>query len=470
LLINHSDSGYARAVHAGGRRTARSFVTRSRSAVIGVLVAILVASAIWMVSPLGAGAQSISPVVGIAATPSGQGAWVIDAGGRVVPMGDAVNLGSASGVPAVALAPTPSGAGYWIADANGGVGAFGDAANFGSAAGMGLRAPIIGMAASPTGGGYWLLAADGGIFSYGDSVFHGSTGAMTLAAPIVAMASTASGRGYWLVASDGGIFSFGDAGFFGSTGGLALAAPIVGMAATPTGAGYWLVAGDGGVFAFGDASFAGSAAQSGAGPIVALTRTPNVNGYEVATADGRVLAFSTTPTACPSWVFACASAAGGIAVRGESPIASDLLSRANAERAARGLAPLAYDPVLTNLGNDWARAMASSAGFNHRNLQPVLDSPYFVGYVSLGENIYWGSGAKAASGAAHQAWMQADGHRRNMLNPGFDTVGIGVYCAGDGKLWLSVNFGRVRGSAAPALSNATPPAAPLTQTGAGVTC
>jgi uncharacterized protein YkwD len=438
--------------------------------VIWPLLAVLVTTAIWMVSPLGAGAQSVSAVVGIAATPSGQGAWVIERGGRVVPMGDAANLGSASGVPAVALAPTPSGAGYWIADANGGVAAFGDAGSFGSAAGMGLKAPIIGMAASPTGGGYWLLAADGGIFSFGNSVFHGSTGAMTLAAPIVAMAATASGNGYWLVASDGGIFSFGDAGFFGSTGGMALAAPIVGMAATPSGAGYWLVAGDGGVFAFGDASFAGSAAQSGAGQIVALTRTPNANGYEVATSDGRVLAFSTTPTACPAWVFACASAAGGVAARGESPIASDLLNRANAERAARGIAPLAYDPVLANLGNDWARNMATSAGFVHRDLQPVLTSPYFVGYAGLGENIYWGTGAKATSGAAHQAWMQADGHRRNLLSPGFDSVGIGVYCAADGKLWLSVNFGRVKNSAAPPLSGAIPPAAPLTQTGAGVTC
>jgi uncharacterized protein YkwD len=410
-------------------------------------------------------------VVGIAATPSGQGAWVVDRSGRVIPMGDAANLGSANGVPAVALAPTPSGNGYWIADANGGVSAFGDAPSLGSVAGMGLKAPIIGMAAAPSGGGYWLLAADGGIFSFGSAVFHGSTGAMSLAAPIVAMAATASGNGYWLVASDGGIFSFGDAGFFGSTGGLALAAPIVGMASTPSGNGYWLVAGDGGVFAFGDASFAGSAAQSGAGPIVALTGTPHGSGYEVATGDGRVLAFSTTPTSsCPSWVFACASAAGAVANRGESPIAGDLLARANAERAARGIAPLVNDPVLANLGNDWARTMATQVGFVHRDLNPVIRSPYFVGYVGLGENIYRGTGSLATSGAAHQAWMQADGHRTNLLNPGYDSVGIGVYCAADGQLWLSVNFGRVRTSSAPPLSSAVPPAAPLTQTGAGVTC
>jgi uncharacterized protein YkwD len=436
--------------------------------VIWPLLAVVVTAAIGVASPLGAGAQS-SGIVSIAATPSGQGAWVVDHSGRVIPMGDAANLGSASGVPAVALAPTPSGQGYWIADANGGVTGFGDAQYFGSAAGMGLRAPIIGMAASPSGHGYWLLAADGGIFSFGDTVFHGSTGGLPLAAPIVAMATSPSGNGYWLVASDGGIFAFGDATFQGSTGGMALVAPIVGMASTPSGNGYWLVAGDGGVFAFGDAGFAGSAAGSGAGSVVALTHTPGVSGYEVATSDGRVLSFSQTPMTCPSWVFACASAAG-VATRGESPIATDLLSRANAERAARGVPPLVNDPILANLGNDWARQMAASVGFVHRPLAPVLASPFFVGYTALAENIYWGTGNLATSGSAHQAWMRADGHRTNLLNPGYDSVGIGVYCAPDGKLWLSVNFGRVRGSTAPPLSSVTPPEAPLTQTGAGVTC
>ena len=41
--------------------------------------------------------------------------------------------------------------------------------------------------------------------------FYGSTGAIHLNQPIVGMAATPGGKGYWLVASDGGIFSFGDA-------------------------------------------------------------------------------------------------------------------------------------------------------------------------------------------------------------------------------------------------------------------
>jgi uncharacterized protein YkwD len=312
-----------------------------------------------------------------------------------------------------------------------------------------------------------VVDRSGRVIAMGDAANLGSQNGV----PAVALSPTPTGNGYWIADSNGGVYNAGDAAYYGSAAGLGLKAPIIGMATAPSGAGYWLVAGDGGVFAFGDASFAGSAAQSGAGPIVALTRTPNANGYEVATSDGRVLAFSTTPMTCPSWVSACASAAGAPAVaRGESPIANDLLSRANAERAARGIAPLTYDPVLANLAGDWARTMGNGVGFKHRDLTPVIQSPYFVGYQGLAENIYRGTGSLATSGAAHIAWMQADGHRSNLLNPGYDSIGVGVYCAADGQLWLTVNFGRVRGSAAPAIASGVPPAAPLTQSGAGISC
>jgi uncharacterized protein YkwD len=459
---SHSRAATAAALHPGWRRRS----------VVWALVAVLVTAVLWVALPQRAGAQTTGSAVSIAATPSGQGAWVVDANGRVSALGDAAALGSASGAPAVGLTPTPSGAGYWITASNGTVYPFGDAAYHGSVAGMALKSPIIGMASSPGGHGYWLLAGDGGIFSFGDTVFHGSTGALVLAAPIVGMATTPTGRGYWLVASDGGIFAFGDAGFYGSTGSMTLAAPIVGMAATPTGRGYWLVASDGGVFAFGDAAFAGSAAQANAGRVVALTRTALGGGYEVATADGRVLAFSPSAVACPAWVFACLSAGSGPAAKGEAPIAGDILARHNEERAARGLGPLAWDPALANLANDWSRQMAVN-GFTHRSLRPVITSPYFSGYAAMAENIFWGSGNLASSGAAHLAWMTNDGHRTNLLNPGYETVGIGAYCAPDGKLWMTVYFGRLRGSSAAALAPAAhvPPRDPIVRAdGGGIGC
>ena len=206
-------------------------------------------------------------LVGIAATPSGKGYWLVASDGGVFSFGDARFHGSTGSLrlnqPIVGMAATLTGKGYWLVAADGGIFAFGDARFHGSTGALRLNQPIVGMARTFTGRGYWLVAADGGIFAFGDARFHGSTGALRLNQPIVGIARTFTGRGYWLVAADGGIFAFGDARFHGSTGGLRLHDPIVGMAPTPTGRGYWLVAADGGIFSFGDASFYGGLGDSG---------------------------------------------------------------------------------------------------------------------------------------------------------------------------------------------------------------
>ena len=216
-------------------------------------------------------------VVGTAATPSGNGYWLVASDGGIFSFGDAAFHGSTGAMrlnkPIVGMAPTPSGDGYWLVASDGGIFSFGDAAFHGSTGAIVLNKPIVGMTATPSGNGYWLVASDGGIFSFGDAAFHGSTGAISLVSPIVGMASTPSGNGYWLVASDGGIFSFGDAAFAGSTGGIRLASAIVGMIASTDGGGYALVAADGGIFNFGDAPFFGSAAGA-TGRVVGIAPEP----------------------------------------------------------------------------------------------------------------------------------------------------------------------------------------------------
>ena len=206
---------------------------------------------------------------------------------EVFAFGGASDLGSTAGgpltSPLVGLAATPSGNGYWLVAADGGLFGYGDADFLGSAGGIRLAKPIVGMAATPTGLGYWLVASDGGIFAYGDAEFHGSTGSIRLTKPVVGMAATRTGEGYHLVASDGGVFTFGDATFKGSTGGVALVSPIVGIAPSVTGAGYRMVAADGGVFCFGDAPFLGrpDPAVLRDGRAVGLA-THRVQGYWVA--------------------------------------------------------------------------------------------------------------------------------------------------------------------------------------------
>jgi hypothetical protein len=203
--------------------------------------------------------------------------------------GTAVDYGEPEGVlrsRVVGVEATPSGNGYWMTAADGGIFSFGDAPFLGSTGGIQLNRPIVDMAATPNGNGYWLVASDGGVFCFGNAPFRGSTGGIRLNRPIVGMAATPSGAGYWLVADDGGVFCFGDARFLGSLGGTRLIAPIVSLAATPTGNGYWMLGADGGVFTIGDARFFGNLAADGSAQarrVYDIEARPAGDGYWIAT-------------------------------------------------------------------------------------------------------------------------------------------------------------------------------------------
>jgi ribosomal protein L24E len=236
-------------------------------------------------------------IVGMAATPSGNGYWLVARDGGIFSFGDAQFKGSTGGRrlnrPIVGMASTPTGRGYWLVASDGGVFSFGDARFFGSTGGQRLNQPIVGMAATPSGNGYWLVASDGGIFSFGNAKFKGSTGGRRLNKPIVGMASTRSGNGYWLAATDGGIFAFGDAPFKGSAGSQRLVSPVTSINRSTGGNGYWLIARDGGIFSYGDAPFFGSVGGGCmATNIISIASNNGTTGYYIAGQDGQVRAFS----------------------------------------------------------------------------------------------------------------------------------------------------------------------------------
>ena len=184
------------------------------------------------------GREFIPSFIDIVSTPDGKGYWVLALGlsglGSVEHFGDAGFFGdeltpTASsghvGTP-VAMAATPSGNGYWIVDSDGGVFAFGDAGFYGSMGGVRLNAPVVGVAATADGHGYWLAASDGGVFAVGDAPFGGSMAGVHLHGAIVDVAGNPTGGGYWLAGADGGVFALGGAPFDGSMAGLSLAQPI----------------------------------------------------------------------------------------------------------------------------------------------------------------------------------------------------------------------------------------------------
>jgi uncharacterized protein YkwD len=406
------------------------------------------------------------PIVDMAARPDGNGYWMVASDGGVFTFGAARFYGSAGAIrlvkPIVGMAATGSGRGYWLVASDGGVFSFGDARFYGSTGHMHLNQPIVGIAATPSGRGYYLVASDGGVFTFGDARFRGSTGAIRLFAPIVGMAATHSGHGYWMVASDGGVFTFGDARFWGSTGGRVLNAPMVGIAGDPRTNGYWLVARDGNIYSFGGARFLGApGSQSSTHPVVGMSAARQ-GGYWLATEDGGVFSATSTgqligdPNLQPRTA--------------EQAIDEDLLERLNAERAARGLAMLSWDPKLAQLATMWAQHMAATNTFAHQDLAALFGDPSFsMRYGAVRENIYDGSGEYADSGSAHVALMNSAPHRTTILTPQLQSVGVGAVCV-NGRLWIAQEFGTFVGNPV-AGAEATPPVEPIVRpAGGGPSC
>src|SRR5258705_31267 len=123
---------------------------RRRPRLVGVLAAIALALAPALPSGIGALAASSAPA---------KGYWFVAGDGGIFSYGDAAFAGSAAGTslrsPIISMAATPSGRGYYLAAADGTVIPFGDAVFKGSMGGKPLSSPIVGFAPTTTGAGYW---------------------------------------------------------------------------------------------------------------------------------------------------------------------------------------------------------------------------------------------------------------------------------------------------------------------------
>ena len=159
-----------------------------------------------------AGSPRISPIVAMEPTPDGHGYWLVDSDGSVLSFGDAHSyrpagatsvgasaVGGETGDEIVGIAATPDGDGYWLVGSDGSVLSFGDAHYYGSTGGKPLHAPIVAMAPTVDARGYWLVGSDGAIFSFGDAHFFGTAAGKALAEPVVAISTNPEGGGYWLV-------------------------------------------------------------------------------------------------------------------------------------------------------------------------------------------------------------------------------------------------------------------------------
>ena len=124
----------------------------------------------------------------------------------------------------------------------------------------------------------------------------------------------------------------------------------------------------------------------------------------------------------------------------EAVAGAEVLRLVNVERAKVGCSPVTADGALTDLATAFSDDMADRGFFDHTD--PDGDTPWdrakTAGISNLGgENIARG---QADAEAVMQAWMDSPGHKANILNCDFKTLGVGVHM-GSGGPWWTQNFG-----------------------------
>jgi uncharacterized protein YkwD len=105
----------------------------------------------------------------------------------------------------------------------------------------------------------------------------------------------------------------------------------------------------------------------------------------------------------------------------------------NQQRAANDIAPLVANAKLTVASASYSQRMVDQSFFNHEapDGDTLVDRLTSAGYsvddaLVVGENIGWGSGARASARSMVQAWMASPGHRANLLSDDYTEVGLGV--------------------------------------------
>jgi uncharacterized protein YkwD len=125
------------------------------------------------------------------------------------------------------------------------------------------------------------------------------------------------------------------------------------------------------------------------------------------------------------------------ALRGK---AEQLFLMGNQARAAQGLNPLVWDEALAAAALNHCARMAVEGPLSHQYAgEPDLSerAGHAGAHFSLiEENIAVGP----QPATIHQAWMNSQGHRENLLNPEVDRVGVAVLARGN-QLYAVADFG-----------------------------
>lgn len=126
---------------------------------------------------------------------------------------------------------------------------------------------------------------------------------------------------------------------------------------------------------------------------------------------------------------------------GISAVETQVIQLTNAERRKNGLPDLQADTPLGKVAREKANDMQTNHYFSHTS--PTYGTPFDmmrdfgVGYRAAGENI--AQGQRTAEEVV-QAWMNSEGHRKNILSANFTHIGVGH--SGEGNYWSQMFIGK----------------------------
>ncbi|NBE53840.1 CAP domain-containing protein [Streptomyces boluensis] len=119
---------------------------------------------------------------------------------------------------------------------------------------------------------------------------------------------------------------------------------------------------------------------------------------------------------------------------------AEVLALVNQERAQAGCSPVRADAALADLAGDFSEDMAERGFFDHTDPDGATpwDRAEKAGVANLGgENIARG---QANAQSVMDSWMDSPGHRANILNCEYKTLGVGAHFASGGPWWTQ-DFG-----------------------------
>jgi uncharacterized protein YkwD len=131
----------------------------------------------------------------------------------------------------------------------------------------------------------------------------------------------------------------------------------------------------------------------------------------------------------------CAAADVVATTQGARSFERSTLCLLNAQRRSAGLRALSTRPPLSRAAAGYSDQMVRESFFGHQapsgpDLAGRLTRAGYLSHAAtdwfVGENLGWATGTAATPRQLVAAWMASPGHRRNILEPTFRDIGIGV--------------------------------------------